>query len=77
MLEPIRPDATTRGDHEPVETDVELAHELVQALVDEPHLDLTVADLLEMSCTWYGRSLAVARLIDSPRHAREAIRAGV
>ena len=35
------------GDHEPVEGDVELAHELVQALVDEPHLDLTVANLLE------------------------------
>src|SRR5207247_8521830 len=34
-------------DHEPVERDVELAHEVVEALVHEADLDLAVADLLE------------------------------
>ena len=34
-------------DHEPVEDDVELVHELVQPFVDEADLDLAVADLLQ------------------------------
>ena len=46
-LEPIRPPTVTQRDHEPVEGDVELAHELVEALVHEADLDLAVAELLE------------------------------
>src|SRR5215218_5793823 len=52
-------------DHEPVERDVQLAHELVQTLVDEADLDLAVADLLQR----------VVKLIrELPRDAREVDR---
>ena len=50
MPDQARPDEPTghdQRDREPVEDDVELVQELVQALVDEADLDLAVAELLE------------------------------
>ena len=46
-LDPIRPPVTTSAITSRLKSDVELRHELVEALVHEADLDLAVAHLLE------------------------------
>ena len=64
-------------DHEPVERDVELAHELVEALVHEADLDLAVARLLEDVVQLVGQVARDPRQLDALRGRASACAAGV
>ena len=66
-----QPTGHDERDHEPVEADVELVHELVEPLVDEADLDLAVAHLLQ-HVVHLVRKLArdAERAAASPRCAR-------
>ena len=76
-LEPIRPPATIERDHEPVEDDVELRAQLVEALVDEADLDLAVAELLHHVVHLVRQLAADLASATVSRRARESTRRGV
>ena len=73
-----QPAGDDERDHEPVERDVELVHELVEPLVHEADLDLAVAQLLE-HVVHLVRVLARRSPASSSasRRARESMRCGV